>query len=619
MTAAQAQPLRPIQFGSPTVDVEHRPDGVMLLRPREPLAAYPERLSDRLDHWAAAAPDRVFLAERAGETAWRSVTYATARAKARAIAGALLERGLSPERPLMILSGNGIDHGLMALAALYAGIPVCPVSPAYSLVSKDFGKLRHAVGLLTPGLVFVDKAAAYATAIDATVPAGTEVVAATGEIAGRAVTPLAALLARADDARVEAARAAVHSGTIAKFLLTSGSTGMPKAVINTQRMLCANQVMLRETLAFLKHEPPVIIDWLPWNHTFGGNHNVGLVLFNGGSLYIDDGKPTPDGIAATVRNLREIAPTVYFNVPKGYEALVAYLSADASLRRSFFSRLNCLFFAGASLARHVWDALDQIAIAETGARIPMLTGLGATETAPFCMSVTPQTSRSGHVGLPVAGNEIKLVPSGNKLEVRVRGPNVTPGYWRQQEMTEKAFDEEGFYKFGDALKPVDPTDFSKGFDFDGRIAEDFKLATGTWVSVGPLRAQIIAACAPLVRDVVIAGIDRQDLSAIVILDLDGVRAASPHLSGVSDLAAITADPALRAAVQARLAAMAASASGSATRVVRAILMDVPPSIDRGEITDKGSINQRAVLECRQALVEDLYAPVPSARVIRATE
>jgi len=404
---------------------------------------------------------------------------------------------------------------------------------------------------------------------------------------------------------------AIGPDTIAKFLLTSGSTGNPKAVINTQRMICANQVMLNETLAFLKDEPPVIVDWLPWNHTFGGNHNIGLTLFNGGSMYLDEGKPTPAGIAETVRNLREISPTVYFNVPKGYESLLPYLRDDAALREKFFGRLHAMFFSGAALSPYVWGSLDEIAVQVTGKRVPMLTGLGATETAPFFMSVTPETSRSGHIGLPVLGNDAKLIPNNGKIEVRARGPNVTPGYWRQPDLTAKAFDDEGFYVMGDAIRFADPADVDAGFDFDGRISEDFKLGSGTWVSVGPLRARFVAACAPLVRDVVIAGINRDELSALVVLDLDGCRIINPALPA-DDLAAAANDPKVRQAFRERLAAFAATATGSSNRIARAMLVDVPLSIDRGEVTDKGSINQRAVLEHRAAWIDNLYAsPAPS--------
>ena len=379
-------------------------------------------------------------------------------------------------------------------------------------------------------------------------------------------------------------------------------------------MICANQVMLRETLAFLKDEPPVIVDWLPWNHTFGGNHNIGLTLFNGGSMYLDEGKPMPGGIEETVRNLREISPTVYFNVPKGYESLLPYLRDDKALRAKFFHRLHAMFFSGAALSPFVWNSLDELAVAETGYRVPMLTGLGATETSPFFMSVKPATSRSGHVGLPVSGNDAKLLPNNGKLEVRARGPNVTPGYWRQPELTAAAFDEEGFYKFGDALKPVDPDDFDKGFDFDGRIAEDFKLASGTWVSVGPLAR---ALC----RGLRAAGARRRDRRHQPRRDLGAGHPRPRRLppdqpdAAVDDLAGTASDPLIREAFRERLAKFLAAATGSSTRITRAVLLDTPLSIDRGEVTDKGSINQRAVLEHRSGLIDLLYSPTPPAHVI----
>jgi feruloyl-CoA synthase len=607
-------PLRAISFGDPDVSIDRRNDGTIYLRPKIALPEYPLRLTDRLHHWARAEPNRIFMAERVAGGGWRQVTYAQLLTSARSIASALLARGLSAEKPVVILSGNSIDHALVAFGALYAGIPFCPVSPAYSLVSKDYGKLGYLIKLLTPGLVFANDATKFADALSANVPQETEIVVSRGAVSGRDVTTLDALLATSEHPGLDAAHDAIGPDTIAKFLLTSGSTGNPKAVINTQRMLCANQVMLRETLAFLKDEPPVIVDWLPWNHTFGGNHNIGLTLFNGGSMYLDEGKPVPGGIEETVRNLREISPTVYFNVPKGYESLLPYLRDDAALRAKFFHRLHAMFFSGAALSPYVWNSLDEFAVRETGFRVPILTGLGATETAPFSMSVRPATSRSGHVGLPVSGNEVKLVPDNGKLEVRVKGPNVTPGYWRQPELTAQAFDEEGFYKYGDALKPADADDFSAGFDFDGRIAEDFKLASGTWVSVGPLRARFIAACAPLVRDVVIAGINRDEISALVILDLDGCRLINPALPA-DDLATSASDPLIREAFRDRLTKFLATATGSSTRIPRAVLIDTLLSIDRGEVTDKGSINQRAVLEHRAALIEELYSAKPAATVM----
>jgi len=612
--AASAHPLRAISFGDPEVSVERKADGTIYLRPKKALGEYPVRLTDRLHHWAKATPARVFMAEREGGRGWRELTYEELLVSSRHIASALLARGLSAERPVVILSGNSIDHALVAFGALYAGIPFCPVSPAYSLISRDYGKLAYLMKLLTPGLVFVDNADQFADALFANVPAGTEIAAAYGAVPGREVTLLADLMATPLDASLYAAHAKIGPDSIAKFLLTSGSTGNPKAVINTQRMICANQVMIRETMAFLKDEPPVIVDWLPWNHTFGGNHNIGLTLYNGGSMYLDQGKPMPGGIEETVRNLREISPTVYFNVPKGYESLLPYLRDDAALRAKFFGRLHAMFFSGAALSPFIWNSLDELSVQETGARVPMLTGLGATETAPFFMSVKPATSRSGHVGLPVPGNDAKLVPNNGKLEVRAKGPNVTPGYWRQPDMTAAAFDEEGFYKLGDALKPADPNDFDLGFDFDGRIAEDFKLASGTWVSVGPLRARFIAACAPLVRDVVIAGINRDEVSALVVLDLDGCRLINATLP-FDDMAATAADPLVRDAFRERFVQFLSTTTGSSTRITRAILLDTPLSIDRGEVTDKGSINQRAVLEQRKSLIEEMYWPRPPAHVI----
>ncbi|MHC4040016.1 feruloyl-CoA synthase [Bradyrhizobium sp. 23AC] len=611
---ASTFPLRPISFGDPVVDIERRDDGTIYLRPKQPLGDYPVRLTDRLHHWASTTPDRVFMAEREGGRGWRKITYAELLVASRHIASGLIARGLSAERPVVILSGNSIDHALLAFGAFYAGIPFCPVSPAYSLVSKDYGKLSYLMKLLTPGLVFAEDADKFADALAANVSLGTEIAASYGQVPGRDVATLADLMATPIRADLDEVHGKIGPDTIAKFLLTSGSTGNPKAVINTQRMICANQVMLRETLAFLKDEPPVIIDWLPWNHTFGGNHNIGLTLYNGGSMYLDAGKPMPGGIEETVRNLQEISPTVYFNVPKGYESLLPYLRDDQGLRAKFFDRLHAMFFSGAALSPFIWDSLDELAVKEKGYRVPMLTGLGATETAPFFMSVNPRTSRSGHVGLPVSGNDAKLVPNNGKLEVRAKGPNVMPGYWRQPDISAKSFDEEGFYMMGDALKPADPEDLNAGFDFDGRVGEDFKLASGTWVSVGPLRARLTAACAPLVRDVVIAGINRDEVSALVVLDLDGCRLINPTLP-TDDLVVATRDRLVREAFRERLTRFLSQATGSSTRITRAILMDAPLSIDKGEVTDKGSINQRAVLEHRAELIEELYAANPSDRVI----
>jgi feruloyl-CoA synthase len=553
-----------------------------------------------LEHWARAAPDRTFMARRQHGGEWRHITYAQTLAHVRALGQALLDRKLSPERPVAILSENGLEHALLGLACLHVGVPFAPVSTAYSLISTDYSKLRHIVELLTPGLVFAADGDAYAKAIRAVVPGDVEVVAADGFDAMLATPPT-------DD--VERAAALVGPDTIGKFLFTSGSTGLPKGVINTQRMMCSNQAMLLEAFPMLEEEPPVIVDWLPWNHTFGGNHNIGLVLYNGGTMYIDDGKPTPAGIEESIRNLREISPTLYFNVPKGYEELVRYLHAEPALRRTFFARVKMLFYSGAGLAQHVWDDLETLAIETVGEKIVMMTGLGATETAPFAVVTRPDCTGSGIVGLPAPGVKLKLVANGEKQEVRLRGPNVMPGYWRMPEMNAKCFDEDGYYCIGDALAFVDPLDWQKGFRFDGRISEDFKLATGTWVSVGPLRAKLLQQLAPWVRDAVIAGVDRDFIGVLLIPDL----AACEELCRDSDDALV--DARLRGALRERLVALAGASTGSSMRVARALLLREPPSIDAGEITDKGSINQRAVLARRAALVEALYAEPVAAGVI----
>jgi feruloyl-CoA synthase len=538
-------PLRPVRLGNLDAAVERRADGAILMRSRQTLQSYPDGITERLAHWAEAAPDRIFLAQRDATGSWRTLTYGTTFAQVRAIAAALLGRNLSTERPIVILSGNDLEHALLGLAAMHVGIPYAPISVPYSLVSQDFKKLKGIIELLTPGLVFAADGVMFARAIAATVSADVEVVAAINPGDSRPATPFAKLLSTAPTGAVEAAHAKVGPDTIAKFLFTSGSTGQPKGVINTQRMLCSNQAMLRSSLAFLADEPPVLVEWPPWNHTFGGNHDFNLVLFNGGSFYIDEGKPLPGAIEATARNLREIATTIYFNVPKGFEMLLPYLRTDATLRERFFSRLKVLFYAGAGLAQHVWDEYQELAVAATGERVIFLSSLGSTETAPAAIACTWETERAGNIGVPLPGVELKLVPRDGKFEARLKGPNITPGYWRAPKVTAGAFDEEGFYKIGDALRFEDPNDPAKGLLFDGRIAEDFKLATGTWVSVGPLRMAFIAHCAPLVRDVVLAGADRDEVAALIIPDLEACRKLAPDLAPDAPAAAVLGDARLR--------------------------------------------------------------------------
>jgi feruloyl-CoA synthase len=611
-----AAPIRKIRLGPADTLVERRADGALLMRSPHPLGAYPARLTERLEQWARAAPERAFMAKRDPAGAWRSVSYGETLARVRRLGQALLDRGLSEERPLAVLSENDLEHALLGIAALHVGVPYAPISPAYSLISTDFAKLRHVLELLTPGLVFAADGARYGRAIAAAVPRDIELVVTDQPPADRPATAYADLAATPPSAAVEAAAARVGPDTVAKILFTSGSTGIPKGVINTQRMLCSNQQQILAALPFLGDEPPVIVDWLPWNHTFGGNHNIGLTIYNGGTLYIDEGKPLPGAFDTTVRNLREIAPTVYFNVPKGYEMLVPHLRAEPALRATFFSRLRMMFYAAAGLSQYVWDSLDALSVAASGERILMITGLGATETAPYAIAANWETGRSGHIGVPAQGLELKLVPSGDKLEARVRGPNIFPGYWRQPELTRTCFDEDGFWCMGDAVRFIDPRAPGRGLLFDGRLSEDFKLSSGTWVSVGPLRAAFMQHFAPLVRDVVVAGHDRDDVAVLIFPDLDGCRALGPDLAGLAP-AALVAHPQLRARFQDLLDGFARAATGSASRIARALLLEAPPSIDAHEMTDKGSINQRAVLSARAALVDALYQAAPPPDVIVA--
>jgi feruloyl-CoA synthase len=556
------------------------------LRSPQPLASYSRAIGEWLVRWAERRTDQTFLAERAGE-AWRTVTYREALDATRRIGQSLLDLGLTAEQPVAILSDNGVDHALLALGAMHVGVPVVPVSPAYSLMSRAFGKLKDIAELVRPGLIWAADPERFAPALAAI---------------GATVTPIGKLLESVPTGRVDEAFARVGPDTIAKILFTSGSTGTPKGVINTHRMLCANQQMLAQGWPFVEERPPVIVDWLPWNHTFGGNHNFNMVLRNGGTLYVDGGKPMPGLIETTARNLREIGPTMYFNVPRGFALLLPFLETDGALRRNFFSRLDVVFYAGAALPQPLWDRLRRLAEAEGAGGVAMLSAWGSTETSPLATQVHVATDRAGLIGLPVPGSELKLVPSGSKLEARVRGPHVTPGYFRRPDFTAAAFDEEGYYRIGDALKLADPSDPAQGLLFDGRVAEDFKLSTGTWVHAGAVRLALIAAGSPLIQDAVITGHDRDEVGALVFLSPGAVRDLAPAEVGTR--------------IAAALATLATQSRGSSTCPTRALVLAEPPSIDADEITDKGYINQRAVLERRAALVDQLYAAPPAPEVIR---
>ena len=597
-------------FAPARVERVARSDGGFILRSPAPLGAYARNVAAWLVTWASRTPEHILFAERRAD-GWRTISYTQALRAAQSIGTALLERGLSAERPLAILSDNSVDHAQLALGALWAGVPYAPISPAYSLMSSDHAKLRAIAMLLQPGVVYADDAAKFAKAT-ALFGAGCEIVASRNVPSNATAfdtllcTPISSASARAAEM--------VGPESVAKILFTSGSTGEPKGVINTHRMLASNQQMIRQCWPFLERNAPVIVDWLPWNHTFGGNHNFNMVLANGGSLYIDEGKPAPGLIEKTVANLRDIAPNIYFNVPRGFDVLLPYLERDDQLARQFFSRLDVIFYAGAALPQNLWERLERKA-EQLGKRVAMVSSWGSTETSPMVTSVHFPIDRAGVVGIPAPGCELLMLPNGDKLEMRVRGPNVTPGYFKRPDLTAAAFDAEGFYKIGDAGRLADPANAAAGVVFDGRIAEDFKLNSGTWVHVGTLRVKAIAALAPVAQDVVITGHDRTEIGFLVFANPAGCVSLCPERPPGTSLGELIADARVRGRVADGLRALAAEGKGSSTFATRALLLAEPPSIDANEITDKGYINQRAVLARRAALVEQLYHASAPAEVI----
>ena len=595
--------------------METRADGTILVWQEGALEAWPRATTERLLHWAADRPDATWLAERDGSGDWRRVSYAEGAAAVQAIGAALLELGLSVERPLLILSGNAVAHALMALGAQHVGIPSAALAPAYALAGDDRAKLAAVVAQLTPGAVFADHAGPFLPAIAATLDADVPLVSITGQAEGRRTLAYADLLQTPLSERVIAAHAAITGATVAKFLFTSGTTGSPKAVIQTHGMICANQAMVARAYGFGPDDPPVLVDWAPWNHTASGNKVFHIALHNGGTYYIDDGRPTPEGITRTIANLREVAPTWYFNVPIGYQFLLDAMEEDEALADHFFSRLKLLMYAGAGMSQAVWDRLAALAARKVRGGVPIVSSLGATETGPFALYYAEAKDAPGNIGYPARGVTLKLVPSEGKLEARLKSPSVTPGYWRNPELTAQAFDAEGFYCLGDALRFAVPGDPTAGFVFDGRLAENFKLATGTWVAVGALRAELVNALGNLASDAVIAGEGQETLRALLVPSWAAMRAVA-GLGPDAPQAQVLAHPVLRAALTERLTAHARAATGSASRIVAALVMEQPLSFAKGEVTDKGSVNQRAVLRERADLVAALYGDDP--RVIRVT-
>jgi len=601
-------PIKLASMAEPGVIVEGIGGGGMILRSPQELGAYPDSQSDWIAEWAAKTPETTFVADRSGADGdWRRVGYADFFQQVKCIGQAVLNRGLSVDRPVMILSDASVNHALLNYGAMHVGVPVTPVSAAYSLMSQDFGKLKYILSVVTPGLIYVEDGSKFAKALSSVDLDGAEVVVAQNPPDGMDVTAFDDLLSVAPTEAVDEAAAKVGPDTIAKFLFTSGSTGQPKGVINTQRMLCSNQQGMAQVWTFLEDHPPVTVDWLPWNHTFGGNHNINMMLRNGGTMYIDAGKPAPCLIEQTVANLKEISPTLYYNVPRGFDMLLPFMEKDPALRDNFFKDLDVIFYAAAALTQQAWERIENLSVQSLGEKVMLVSGWGATETAPDCTHVHWPISKAGVIGVPIPGTELKLIPNEEKLEIRVRGPNVMPGYWKKEELTAEMFDEDGFYCIGDSVKFEDPDRPEKGIVFDGRVSENFKLSSGTWVFVGGLRTNVVNAVQNIIQDTAIAGQDEAELGILVFPNIAGCRALCPDLAADASLAEVIARPEVRDALKAGLQAYNTEHPGSSTRIKRALLMDEPPNIDANEITDKGYLNQRAVIARRAALVEKLYS------------
>ncbi|MGX1495458.1 feruloyl-CoA synthase [Labrenzia sp. MBR-25] len=589
------------EFLRHSVEREDRPDGTILLRSTYPLGPVADRTGDWLHQWAQEAPERVFLAERSG-AGWREERYAGVLEKVRAVGAALLARGMGADTPILIMSGNGVDHGILALAAQYVGVPVVPVAEQYSLIHGAHGRLREAINLIKPKMAYVVDADQYGEALNLAELAQVEIVAS--KTGSRNVTAFADLLKGDGSVDVDSAFAAVTPDTVGKILMTSGSTSSPKGVLTTHRMMCVNQVQLADSLPFLRKRPPVIVDWLPWNHVFGGSHNFNMMLANGGSFYIDDGKPVKGLFERTIENLTLKTGTLVFNVPLGFGMLLKALEADADLRHRFFEDLDLIFYAGASLPQDVWSGFERMAM-EVKGEVPLMTSSwGLTETAPSALMQQEPAPHSGIVGVPVNGVTVKLIPDADmRCEVRVKGPNIMPGYFNDPEKTAAAFDEEGFFITGDAMLFLDPADPNKGMRFDGRISEDFKLQSGTWVRAAQLKLDMLSRLAPLASDLIITGADRQQIGVMIFPNLGELKREGFDLQ--DDDGAFRCKL-LQGELHRRLSARAREISGSSTLVSRAIVLSEPASMPEGEMTAKGNLNIRKVLSRRERLLERLY-------------